>query len=57
MRTVAIVLTILAVVGFILGIICAFSGPIAGLGARVYATGSGVCLLLSINLLLLEKSQ
>ena len=58
MRIIAVVLTILAVVGFILGIICALSvGTIAGVGARVYATGSGICLLLSINFSLLEKSQ
>ena len=56
MRMSAVVVTVIGVLGLILGVIARIgSGTIAGHGARVFATGSGLCLLLAIVLLLLEK--
>ena len=57
MRKIAGTAIILGALGLVLGIVArVFSGgTIAGQGSRVFATGSGLCLLLAVALLLFEK--
>lgn len=58
MRSLAIVCVVLAVIGVLLGVIARIGpGMIIGQGARVWASGSGLFLLLAITLLLLEQKK
>jgi hypothetical protein len=58
MRSVAIAVIIAGLVSLALGVISKFMGSdIAGFSPRGFGLGTGICLLLSINLLLLDKKS
>ena len=57
MRTVSMVLIVLAAVCLLVGIIARFQGVILGSGARVYGAGSAILLLLSIAISSLDKKS
>ncbi len=55
MRSVAIAVIVAGLVSLAIGIISKFIGSdIAGFSPRGFGLGTGICLLLSINLLLLD---
>ncbi len=58
MRSIATVCVVIAIIGMLLGVIARIGpGMVIGQGARVWATGSGLFLLLAITLLLLEQKK
>ena len=58
MRNIAIAVIIVSLVSLVVGAISRLSGaPIGGLESRVFAGFAVICLLLSLNLLLLEKKS
>ena len=57
MRTLAIILTCLSAVGFILAIISVWAGPVAGISAEGYSRGSTNLALITILLVLLFKAE
>ena len=56
MRTLAIILTCLSAVGFVLAIISAWIGPIAGVTAEGFSQGCTNLALITIALALLFKA-
>ena len=58
MRSLAIAIIIAGLVCLAIGIISKFIGSnIAGFSSRGFGQGAGICLLLSINLLLLDNKS
>ena len=58
MRNIAIAVIIVSLVSLVVGAISRLAGtPIGGLESRVFAGFAVICLLLSLNLLLLEKKS
>lgn len=56
MRNIAIAVIIVSLVSLVVGAISRLAGtPIGGLESRVFGGFAVICLLLSLNLLLLEK--
>ena len=58
MRAVAIILTIIGVLGFILSIVAKLgAGMVSHLGTRTLGNGSALCFLLAIVLLLMKEKK
>ncbi|MDO9230366.1 MAG: hypothetical protein Q8M86_11845 [Syntrophales bacterium] len=58
MRSLAIAIIFAGLVCVVLGVISKFMGSdIAGFGPRWFGIATGICFLLSINLLLLDKKS
>ncbi len=56
MRSLAIAIIFVGLISLVIGVISKITGSsVAGFSPRGFGLGTGICFLLSINLLLLEK--